>query len=152
MLISSETDPARLTVDELISENESLHQRLRQLEQSGPGIGANASREHKDALLFQGVFQAGPSGMALTSRGSEFIDVNEPLCRMLGCDKEELIGRCLSDFMHPDDAALDTTTPASRLVRIGPSWIVAPALKRASYEVEDIEVRKALQCMLWHWY
>ena len=42
---------------------------------------------------------------------------------------------------------------ADRLIRVGPSWEVAPALKRASYAMEgDLEARRALQCLLWHWY
>jgi len=41
---------------------------------------------------------------------------------------------------------------ASRLIRVGPSWKVAPVLKRATYEVEDVGVRGALQCLLWYWY
>jgi len=44
--------------------------------------------------------------MAPTSRESEFIDVNERLCRMLGYGKEELISHRMADFTHPGDAAL----------------------------------------------
>ena len=101
-----EIEPVQLSFDELISENEALHNRLRQLKNSAHDHGPGKSPEPKDSLFFQGVFQAGPLGMAPTSRESEFIDVNERLCRMLGYGKEELISHRMADFTHPGDAAL----------------------------------------------
>lgn len=41
---------------------------------------------------------------------------------------------------------------ASRLVKLGPAAVVAPRLKRLSYEIEDRQVRIAMQCLLWSWY
>ena len=41
---------------------------------------------------------------------------------------------------------------ASQLCRIGPGGEVAPYLKRLSYEIEELEVRRALPCLLWRWF
>jgi len=41
---------------------------------------------------------------------------------------------------------------ADRLVRLGPSTEVAPALKRVTLRMNDARVRPALNCMLWTWY
>ncbi len=40
---------------------------------------------------------------------------------------------------------------AGRLVKIGPTEVLAPRLKRVSYTLEG-DVRRALQCLLWRWY
>jgi len=63
--------------------------------------------------------------------------------------REALLGH-LSERQHDP---LEVLYTASRLIRIGPSWKVASALKRASYEIQDdLEARRALQCLLWQWY
>lgn len=44
---------------------------------------------------------------------------------------------------------------ASTLIRVGPSWEVAPRLKRVAFGMtsrEEAEARAALQCLLWRWY
>jgi len=44
---------------------------------------------------------------------------------------------------------------ASCLVKVGPSWDVAPRLKRVAFAMQgpgDIEARVGLQCLLWQWY
>ena len=41
---------------------------------------------------------------------------------------------------------------ADRLVRIGPTSAVAPALKRATLRIDQDDVRLALQCLLWQSY
>jgi hypothetical protein len=41
---------------------------------------------------------------------------------------------------------------AERLVKLGPSSVVAPVLKRACLRVEDELVRPAFQALLWTWY
>jgi hypothetical protein len=41
---------------------------------------------------------------------------------------------------------------ADRLVRMGPQERVAPVLKRATLRVEQADVRRALQGLLWTWY
>ncbi|MAB79221.1 MAG: hypothetical protein CMJ89_07695 [Planctomycetes bacterium] len=108
-----------------------------------------------DWLMIQASNTDRPGRLALIAALESATDPIEriDLIQAIGSSRDELAREALLELVgRGDQEPLELLFTASRLVRIGPSWIVAPALKRASYEVEDIEVRKALQCMLWHWY
>jgi hypothetical protein len=108
-----------------------------------------------DWLMIQASNTDRPGRMALIAALESATDPIEriDLIQAIGSSRDDLAREALLELVRRgDQEPLELLFTASRLVRIGPSWIVAPALKRASYEVEDIEVRKALQCMLWHWY
>ncbi len=53
-----------------------------------------------------------------------------------------------------DDSSYDHERlfAAERLVKLGPTKVVAPLLKRACLRVEDKQVRPAFQALLWTWY
>lgn len=46
-------------------------------------------------------------GIAITSRGKGWIDVNDRLCEILGYPRQELLGMTWSELTHPDDLAAD---------------------------------------------
>ncbi len=48
----------------------------------------------------------GAFGTSLLRRDSTILDVNDAFCGMLGYGTEELVGRSLLDFVHPEDHAL----------------------------------------------
>jgi len=52
----------------------------------------------------------------------------------------------------PDVAPYELLYIADRLVRLGPLERVAPVLKRATLRVEQADVRRSLQGLLWTWY
>ena len=52
---------------------------------------------------FSHVFEQSPLGKAMAGSDFRIGAVNPALCRMLGYDAAELIGRTLTDFVHPDD-------------------------------------------------
>jgi hypothetical protein len=52
----------------------------------------------------------------------------------------------------PDVAPYELMYIADRLVRLGPLDQVAPVLKRATLRVEQADVRRSLQGLLWTWY
>jgi HEAT repeat protein len=52
----------------------------------------------------------------------------------------------------PDVPPYELLYLADRLVRMGPLERVAPVLKRATLRVEQADVRRALQGLLWTWY
>ena len=52
---------------------------------------------------FSQVFEQSPLGKAMASADFRIGTVNPALCQMLGRDPDELIGRTLTDFVHPDD-------------------------------------------------
>lgn len=68
---------------------------------------------------FRIAFVHAPNGIALlsTAPGSEgcFLDANPAVGRQLGYDAEDLIGRCLLDFVHPEGRAGETETLAALL-------------------------------------
>jgi len=58
-------------------------------------------------------------------------------------------------LMLADDDSIDPYERlyiADRLVRMGPSGVVAPRLKRACLRIEEPRARTAFQCLLWRWY
>lgn len=54
---------------------------------------------------FRGVFDNAPTGMAVIAPDGEVLQVNRTLMRILGYREEELVGRRVQEFMHPDDVA-----------------------------------------------
>ena len=56
---------------------------------------------------FRQVFELGRVGMAIISPAHGVMEVNQELCRMLGCSREQLSARCWSDMAHPDDRAVN---------------------------------------------
>lgn len=60
---------------------------------------------------FRGVFDNAPTGMAVIAPDGEVLQVNRTLMRILGYREDELVGRRVQEFMHPDDVA-----PAERFV------------------------------------
>ncbi|MGA7595899.1 MAG: EAL domain-containing protein [Gallionella sp.] len=54
---------------------------------------------------FRAYFDRAMVGMASTSPGKEWLEVNEALCEMLGYTREELMGMTWADLTHPDDLA-----------------------------------------------
>ncbi|TAL49463.1 MAG: PAS domain S-box protein, partial [Methylovulum sp.] len=57
--------------------------------------------------LFRNYFELGQVGMAITSLGQEWLQVNRRLCEMLGYTKEELCKMTWTALTHPDDLEAD---------------------------------------------
>jgi len=74
----------------------------------------NALREARD--LFESAFAGAPIGVALVSLDpatpGQFLQVNGPLCEMLGYAADDLVGRSVLDVTHPDEAAAIATALA----------------------------------------
>ncbi len=63
-----------------------------------------ANRLERARERFRLAFHGAPTGMALSSAaGGTILDVNESLVRMLGRDRDDLIGRTIEEISHPDD-------------------------------------------------
>ena len=98
----------------------------------------------------------GPKGRAFLAE--ELALEDDPLDRLdlivaIGSARDDEARRALLHVV--EDGARspeETLLAASRLVKMGPAVQVAPRLKRVSFTVEDAEVRRALQCLLWDWY
>ncbi len=48
-----------------------------------------------------------PIGIAIVSTEGTFLETNDRLCRLLGYDRAELMGKTFHEITHPDDLALD---------------------------------------------
>ena len=59
---------------------------------------------HSEAEL-RAAFDLAPIGMAIIDVECRFLRVNTALCRLLGYEEAELLGRCTRDFTHPDEIA-----------------------------------------------
>lgn len=74
------------------------------------------------------------------------IDLIEALSMRGGEQAREV----LLDYVNGERATpYEILYAADRLVRIGPAGAVAPVLKRVTLRVEQPDVRRALQCLLW---
>jgi hypothetical protein len=85
----------------------------------------------------------------------------DPLQRLdlldaIGSVRDELARQeLLAVAEQPESAPLERLFVAHALIKIGPSWEIAPRLKRVAFSMQtpaEAEARKSLQCLLWHWY
>jgi len=113
-------------------------------------------------------FEHAGTGMAIVSPEGRFVRVNVRLCQLLERDADELVGRTVSEFVHPDDRSmlidLDTLVAAGgvigelerRFVRPDGSlcWLQATAATIESdrtelfVQYEDISARKRAEARL----
>jgi PAS domain S-box-containing protein len=52
---------------------------------------------------FRSMFESAPVGMAIIDTERRFMEVNQQLCHLIGYGPEEMVGRSLNTFTHPDD-------------------------------------------------
>ncbi len=52
---------------------------------------------------FRGMFESAPVGVAIIDTERRFMEVNQQLCTILGYRPEEMVGRSLNAFTHPED-------------------------------------------------
>lgn len=68
----------------------------------GPRLIAERRLRESEAL-FREIFAHAPFGMCVGGFDGSFLQVNAPLCQMLGYSEAELLGRNVSDISHPED-------------------------------------------------
>ncbi len=57
--------------------------------------------------LLRSAFDHAPIGMSVVAVDGTWLRVNDAYCRMLGYEREELLGKGFRDLTHPDDVAED---------------------------------------------
>jgi PAS domain S-box-containing protein len=67
---------------------------------------------HNAAERFRAVFEDAPVGIALVGTDQQLMDANRLLCEMLGWRRDELVGRQLSELVHPADQDRDAELAA----------------------------------------
>jgi hypothetical protein len=124
-------------------------------------VGVAADQERIESLrAHEGLMiHAGNTGIPGRSfLADELAREDDPLRRL---DLIDAVGSVRDDLARERLARLcqdgargehETLFAASRWIKLGPSWDVAPVLKRVSYQMLEPEPRVALQCLLWLWY
>ncbi|MDJ0783448.1 MAG: PAS domain S-box protein [Desulfosarcinaceae bacterium] len=64
---------------------------------------AAEARIRQSERRFRGMFESAPVGVAIIDTERRFIEVNQQICKVLGYRADEMVGRSLNDFTHPDD-------------------------------------------------
>jgi PAS domain S-box-containing protein len=77
-------------------------------------VAAAASEE-----LFRSVFDSVPVGVTVIDSDGRWLRVNLEGARMLGYERDELIGAAMADFIHPDDIANDRQLLAAAFASTG---------------------------------
>ncbi len=95
------------------------------------GLARAMSERTERALVdaqerIRGVFEEAQIGMVILSRGLLIRHANAAMSRLLGRDAKELVGRCILDFTHPEDAQPSRDWTKARLAAAD----AAPLLKR----------------------
>ena len=85
--------------------------------------------------MFRNLFEEGPIGMTLTDRDDLIVNVNQAFCRMLGHRKKELLGRKVSEFVHPEDEAVNISLRKKLFEGLLPSYQVEKRYLTRSGEV-----------------
>ena len=57
--------------------------------------------------LLRAAFDHAPIGMSIVAVDGQWLRVNDSYCRMLGYERDELVGKGFRDLTHPDDVAED---------------------------------------------
>lgn len=64
---------------------------------------------------FRALFENAPHGMALVSPEGRWLQVNDALCRIVGCSEAELLATDYQSITHPDDHAKDSAWVAEAM-------------------------------------
>jgi PAS domain S-box-containing protein len=57
--------------------------------------------------LLRSAFDHAPIGMSVVAPDGQWLRVNDAYCRLLGYEREELVGKRFRELTHPDEAAVD---------------------------------------------
>jgi PAS domain S-box-containing protein len=94
---------------------------------------------------FRRYFDLGLIGMVIYSITQGCLEVNDELCRILGYERQDLLGKTCADFTHPDDWAADE----AQLARVVAGEIDGYSLEERCVRPDGsvIETIVAVQCV-----
>jgi hypothetical protein len=128
------------------------------------GIGVAAGEERIESLRAHDWLMIQASNTDVAGRRAlarVLVEETDPLRRI---DLIDAVGAARDELAREELLALaeqaarspyERLFAASCLVKIGPSWEIAPRLKRVAFAMQapdEIEARVGLQCLLWQWY
>jgi diguanylate cyclase (GGDEF)-like protein/PAS domain S-box-containing protein len=104
-----------------------------------------AKREQVDALArFEATFAGALMGMLLIDPGGTIVDSNPAMQDLLGSNKEELEGRLVEGFLHPEDRAPTEAAYQQMIARDEDSLRLEYRLVRRDGEVRSVEAALSL--------
>lgn len=77
--------------------------RIAGLPQPGPAAGGTGAELDRLEYAYRTIIEETGAGVAAVNGSGEVIFANRGLCRMIGYAREDLLGRPLTDFLHPED-------------------------------------------------
>jgi PAS domain S-box-containing protein len=94
---------------------------------------------------FRRYFDLGLIGMVIYSITQGCLEVNDELCRILGYERKDLLGKTCADFTHPDDLAADD----AQLARVVAGEIDGYSLEERALRRDGsvIDTIVAVQCV-----
>jgi hypothetical protein len=128
------------------------------------GLGVAAGDELIESLRAHDWLMIQASNTDLAGRGylvEALRQERDPLRRIdlidaIGSSRDDLARTSLLALVEQEaQSPLERLFAANALIRVGPSWEVAPRLKRVAFAMSspaESEARTALQCLLWYWY
>jgi PAS domain S-box-containing protein len=85
---------------------------------------------------FRNAFEFASSGMGMVDLDGRMIDANPAMCEMLGYSREEIKGKTVNDFIHPDDRDVS----ANERARIKDSTDAPPPIERRFVHKDGSEI------------
>lgn len=98
----------------------------------------------EDDARFRLAMASAGIGMAIVSLEGRFVDVNPALCRMLGRESHELVGRLVHDISHPDDLPLTERLRATLASGESPSVEAEKRYVHRDGHVIEVQLTSAL--------
>ncbi len=127
-------------------------------------LGVEAGEERLESLRAHDWLMIQAANTGLEGRGylAEALQTETDALRRidlidaLGTARDELARTVLMRVVEFEaQTPFERLLAARTLIRVGPSWEIAPRLKRVAFAMQsaqDVEARAALQCLLWQWY
>ena len=80
-----------------------LHHEISERRRLESAVRVQAAAARDSERLLASAFEAAPIGMSVNDLQGRLLRVNDAYCRMLGYERDELLGLSVSDMTHPDD-------------------------------------------------
>jgi hypothetical protein len=127
-------------------------------------VGVEAGEEHLESLRAHDwlMIQAANTDVAGRRFLADALPLEtDPLRRLdlidaVGSARDELARTVLLELVEQGSRSpYERLFAASCVIKVGPSWEVAPRLKRVAFSMQgpgESDARVGLQCLLWQWY
>ncbi len=103
---NGEVYPEWLTINSIYDGSGQVHRRVALFTDITERKRAEAAL-HASEARFRGVFERAYVGMSITNLAGDILEANESLARTVGYSREELVGKNVAEFTHPQDQRVE---------------------------------------------